>query len=68
MPHRETHTILPTNNNGFLLNSCTVQNSILCDRVVIENNCKLNDCNIGSGYKIVTGSKIKSESFSSASH
>lgn len=50
------------------LHSTTVQNSIICDRVVIESLCKVNDCNIGSGYKIATGSKIKSESFSSASH
>jgi ADP-glucose pyrophosphorylase len=48
--------------------SCTVQNSIICDKVVIENNCKLNDCNIGSGYRVVSGSRVKGESFSSTSH
>lgn len=45
-----------------------MQNSILCERVVVEGNCKLNDCNIGVGYKVASGSKVKGESFSSASN
>ena len=48
--------------------SCTVQNSVLCERVVVENMCKLNDCNIGAGYKVVAGSKVKGEAFSLSSH
>ena len=44
--------------------SCTIQNSVICADVVIEGNCNLNECYIGSGARIAAGSKIKSEAVS----
>ena len=47
-------------------NSCTIQNTVLSAGCVVENNCNINECNVGCGAKIAAGSKIKSESISSA--
>jgi ADP-glucose pyrophosphorylase len=51
----------------LLYRSCTIQNCVISEKAVIENNCNLNECNIGSGYRVVSGSKFKSESHSLSS-
>ena len=42
--------------------SCTIQNSVICEKVIIENNCNLNECNVGVGSKVITGTKLRGES------
>ena len=62
-------SLLPAsiNNCRFLSrDSCTIQNTVLSAGCVVENNCNINECNVGCGAKIAAGSKIKSESISSA--
>lgn len=49
----------------FPMYSCTIQNSILCANVIVELNCNLNNCYVGSHVKIPTLSKLKSETLSS---
>jgi ADP-glucose pyrophosphorylase len=46
--------------------SCTIQNSVICDNVVIENNCNLNECNIGVRAKVTTGTKLRGESITAS--
>lgn len=53
--------------NASIGENCTVQNSIICDRVVIESGCNLNECNVGSGYRVVAATKVRGESFSTVS-
>mmetsp|Transcript_27875 Transcript_27875/g.28142 ORF Transcript_27875/g.28142 Transcript_27875/m.28142 type:complete len:501 (+) Transcript_27875:156-1658(+) len=45
---------------------CTIQNSVICPGAIIESNSNLNECYIGSGTHIPSGSKLKSEAMSSA--
>jgi ADP-glucose pyrophosphorylase len=39
-----------------------VQNSIICHNVYVGANCALTSCQVGPGYNLEAGSKIKSES------
>lgn len=41
--------------------SCTIQNSIICAGATIESNCNVNDCQVGEGYVVLAGSKVKGE-------
>jgi hypothetical protein len=34
----------------------------------VEINCNMNECNIGTGYKVAAGSRVKGESFSASGH
>lgn len=44
--------------------SCTIQNSVISSHSIVESNCNINECSIGTGAKIITGSKIKSDAIS----
>jgi hypothetical protein len=47
--------------------SCVIQNCVLSDRVVIEPNCNMNECSVGTGYRVPAGTKAKVDSFSARS-
>ncbi len=58
--------LLLVNHSLSLSGSCTIQNCVISDKVVIENNCNLNECHIGHGYRVTAGTKNKNELFSAA--
>jgi ADP-glucose pyrophosphorylase len=50
------------------LTSCIIQNTVICDKVAIENNCNLNECTIGLGYRVPVGCEIRGEILSTSSN
>jgi ADP-glucose pyrophosphorylase len=43
------------------ISRCTIQNSVLCENVIIENNCNINECALGANYRVSATSKLKNE-------
>lgn len=48
----------------FVFLSCTIQNCVVSEKVVIESGCNLNECHIGHGYKVAQNTKAKNELYS----
>ena len=46
--------------------SCVIQKCVISSGVVIENNCNLNDCQVGQDTRVASGTKLESESITAA--